>query len=49
VGGILIIFFLVLEARRYRCFNVWPARCRWLETHFFAAILHDGELYLQQN
>ena len=47
--GILIIFFLMLEARRYRYFNVWRARCRWLETHFFAPMLHDGDLHLEQN
>ncbi|SES26316.1 Uncharacterized membrane protein [Tranquillimonas rosea] len=42
--GILIIFFLMLEARRYRYFNVWRARCRWMETHFFAPMLDDGEI-----
>jgi uncharacterized membrane protein len=41
--GILILFFLVLEARRYRYFNVWRARCRWLEVHFFAPLLDGGE------
>ncbi|MFZ5964562.1 DUF2270 domain-containing protein [Thalassococcus sp. BH17M4-6] len=45
--GILIIFFLMLEARRYRYFNVWRARCRWLETHFFAPMLHDGDLHME--
>ncbi|MBS0383661.1 MAG: DUF2270 domain-containing protein [Proteobacteria bacterium] len=42
--GILILFFLVLEARRYRYFNVWRARCRWIEVHFFARLLDDGEI-----
>jgi uncharacterized membrane protein len=45
--GILIIFFLMLEARRYRFFNVWRARCRWMETHFFAPMLHDGDLHME--
>lgn len=45
--GILIIFFLMLEARRYRYFNVWRARCRWMETHFFAPMLHDGDLHIE--
>ncbi len=45
--GILIVFFLMLEARRYRYFNVWRARCRWLETHFFAPMLHDGDLHME--
>lgn len=47
--GVLIILFLVLEARRYRYFNVWRARCRWLENHFYAPMLWDGDLHLEQN
>lgn len=30
--GLLVVVFLMLEARRYRYFNVWRARCRLLET-----------------
>lgn len=37
--GILVVFFLMQEARRYRYFNVWRARCRWMETHFFVPML----------
>lgn len=37
--GILIVVFLVFEARRYRYFNVWRARARWLETFFYAPML----------
>jgi uncharacterized membrane protein len=44
--GVLIVFFLTLEARRYRYFNVWRARARWMETHFFAPMLHDGDVSL---
>lgn len=47
--GVLIVLFLVLEARRYRYFNVWRARCRWLENHFYAPMLWDGDLHLEQN
>ncbi|WP_425101303.1 DUF2270 domain-containing protein [Tropicibacter sp. S64] len=47
--GILLMFFLFLEARRYRFFNVWRARCRWMETHFYAPMLHDGDLHLEEN
>ncbi len=47
--GILVIFFLMIEARRYRYFNVWRARCRWMENHFFAPMLHDGDLHLEEN
>jgi len=37
--GILIVGFLGLEARRYRYFNVWRARTRWMERHFYAPML----------
>jgi len=37
--GILIVVFLIFEARRYRYFNVWRARARWLETNFYAPLL----------
>lgn len=47
--GVLIIFFLMLEARRYRYFNVWRARARWMEMHFYAAMLDDGDLHLEEN
>ncbi|MCB2116821.1 MAG: DUF2270 domain-containing protein [Rhodobacteraceae bacterium] len=45
--GILILVFLALEARRYRYFNVWRARSRWLEKHFYAPILGDGNLHTE--
>src|SRR6202051_4864317 len=35
---LLIAVFLGMEARRYRYFNVWRARARWLETNFYAPI-----------
>lgn len=38
--GILICMFLILESRRYRFFNVWRARCRWIETKFYAPMLY---------
>ncbi len=47
--GVLILLFLVLEARRYRYFNVWRARSRWMERHFYAPMLHDGDLHLERN
>ena len=46
--GVLILFFLMLEARRYRYFNVWRARCRWMETHFFAPMLTEGDLHMEE-
>ena len=42
--GLLIGVFLYLEARRYRYFNVWRARARWLEIHLYAPMLR-GERY----
>jgi uncharacterized membrane protein len=45
--GVLILLFLMLEARRYRYFNVWRARARWMETHFYAPMLHDGDLHME--
>lgn len=47
--GILIFLFLTLEARRYRYFNVWRARARWMETHFYAPMLVDGNLHTEEN
>ena len=37
--GMLLTVFLMFEARRYRYFNVWRARARWMEVHFYAPIL----------
>ena len=42
--GLLVIVFLHLEARRYRYFNVWRARCRLMETEMFAPILRGEGL-----
>src|ERR1700732_89268 len=36
--GMLLAVFLGLEARRYRYFNVWRARARYLEMNFYAPI-----------
>ena len=46
--GILIMLFLALEARRYRFFNVWRARTRWMEKHFYAPMLSDGDLHTEE-
>lgn len=37
--AVLIFVFLYLEARRYRYFNVWRARARWIEIHFYSPLL----------
>lgn len=47
--GVLIWLFMALEARRYRYFNVWRARARYMETHFYAPMLDDGDLHTEEN
>jgi uncharacterized membrane protein len=47
--GVLILLFLTLEARRYRFFNVWRARARWLERNFYAPMLQDGDLHTEKD
>ena len=37
--GLIVSMFLLLEARRYRYFNLWRARARLLETDFFTPML----------
>ena len=37
--GLLVVVFLMFEARRYRYFNVWRARCRLMETDIYAPML----------
>lgn len=37
--GLLVVVFLMFEARRYRYFNVWRARCRLMETDLYAPLL----------
>ncbi|HET7757993.1 MAG TPA: DUF2270 domain-containing protein [Steroidobacteraceae bacterium] len=37
--GLIVAIFLLLEARRYRYFNIWRARARLLETDFFTPML----------
>jgi uncharacterized membrane protein len=46
--GMLLAVFLGLEARRYRYYNVWRARARYMETHLYAQILrgkHDDSTW----
>lgn len=41
--SLLLAAFLIFESRRYRYFNVWRARARWLETNFYAPILRGEQ------
>jgi uncharacterized membrane protein len=36
---LLVVFFLLIEARRYRYFNIWRIRARALETNFYVPML----------
>jgi uncharacterized membrane protein len=36
---LLVVFFLYIEARRYRYYELWANRARMMETDFFAAML----------
>lgn len=44
VVGMLLLVFLVFEARRYRYFNVWRARARYIETHLYAPMLRGQQV-----
>jgi uncharacterized membrane protein len=39
LNSLLIAFFLFIEARRYRYYDLWRARIRLMETEFFADLL----------
>lgn len=39
INTVLVAFFLTMEARRYRYYEIWASRVRVLETGFFAQIL----------
>ncbi|MEZ5448019.1 MAG: DUF2270 domain-containing protein [Thiolinea sp.] len=42
--GLLITVFLFFEARRYRYFNIWRARARFMETEFYAPLLRHQDI-----
>lgn len=46
--GVLILLFLMIETRRYRYFNVWRARCRWIEKHFYVPMLDPRSVAASQ-
>ncbi len=39
INSILVAIFLLMEARRYRYYEIWSSRVRVLETGYFASIL----------
>ena len=44
--GLIVTIFLLLEARRYRYFNIWRARARLLETDFYTPMLRGDPVLL---
>ena len=40
IGLLLLSLFLIIEARRYRYYELWALRVRLMETDFFAAMLN---------
>jgi uncharacterized membrane protein len=47
--GLIVTVFLLLEARRYRYFNVWRARARLLETDFYAPMIRGEGVRLHSD
>jgi uncharacterized membrane protein len=45
--GLLVLFFLLIEARRYRYFNIWRLRARALEMEFYAPMLRGEAALLE--
>jgi uncharacterized membrane protein len=41
--GLLVAFFLLVEARRFRHFEVWRMRARMLESRFYAPLLRGQD------
>lgn len=39
INSVLVAFFLFMEARRYRYYEIWSSRVRLLETGYFAQLL----------
>jgi uncharacterized membrane protein len=44
VGGVMVGVFLVVEARRYRGYDIWRSRVRLLQENVFATALSPGDL-----
>lgn len=43
--GLLVVFFMLIEARRFRYFDIWRFRARMLETKFYVPMLrHERNL-----
>ena len=43
INSLLVAFFLFMEARRYRYYEIWSSRVRVIETGYFAQMLAPGK------
>lgn len=43
INSLIILFFMFIEARRYRFYDLWRSRIRLIEVEFFAEMLTPGE------
>ena len=48
INSILVAFFLFMEARRYRYYEIWASRVRVLETGYFAQMLSPSATHDQE-
>jgi uncharacterized membrane protein len=44
INSVLVAFFLFMEARRYRYYEIWSSRVRILETEYFARMLSPDNM-----
>jgi uncharacterized membrane protein len=44
INSVLVAIFLIMEARRYRYYEIWSSRVRVIETGYFAQMLAPGSV-----
>ena len=49
INSILVAIFLLMEARRYRYYEIWSSRVRVLETGYFAQLLAPDSVPLDES
>ena len=49
LGMFINVIFLVIEARRFRFFDVWRARVRMMEENFYGGILRRDQLSMDRD
>lgn len=48
INSVLVAIFLLMEARRYRYYEIWSSRVRVLETGYFAQLLAPDNVVLEE-